>query len=88
MSGDSPATIKNIWKCPFCGKRTMNITVAYNESDGFIHYDDRAVKVLVLRIKCEESLEDSVDRMCPAMSECGCYHLHIYPSGSCHAYYY
>jgi len=88
LSGDSPATIGNIWICPFCGRPTHRISlVDIGYSDGVTEYDTgRKVLELVLRIECEANKMEIPD--CPAMSEGGSYDLHIYPDGTCHAYYY
>lgn len=50
MSGDSPATIENIWKCPFCGKKTIKAEV-YNEySFNPMKYDtERTVEKRIYR---------------------------------------
>lgn len=86
MSGDMPCTIKAIWECPFCGQPTRRIESRDADSfgeDGITKYDDDSfVKELILRIECIS------DSDCPAMDESGAYWLHIYPDGSCHAYYY
>jgi hypothetical protein len=87
MSGDTPTTLEALWTCPFCGEEVIEIETI--NQNAVIKYDTgREVKALVLRVRCKDSLNDSVDRKCPAMSECGCYDLHIYPDGTCHAYYY
>ena len=91
MSGDSPATVENIWICPFCGRPTWKIQIADlgDESDGVTKYDTgREVKELVLRIECEATKTGHSPFECPAMDESGAYDLHIYPDGTCHAYYY
>ena len=90
MSGDSPATIENIWRCPFCGREAVRIElIEQSKPDGYTYYEGGGkIQEIILRIECGDILADSPLRRCPAMSECGCYHLHIYPDGTCHAYYY
>ena len=91
MSGDSPATIENIWECPFCGRPTHRVTVKYETP--YMGYESKDYtdirRCLVLRIECEDIMKEaSALYTCPAMSEMGAYHLHIYSNGTCHAYYY
>jgi len=104
MSGDTPCDIGAIWKCPFCGRPTWKIElpeqwgeVTYPDGhkegaydDGLTIYEDgRTVMELILRIECADTKKgDSSRYTCPAMDEQGSYHLHIYPDGRCHAYYY
>ncbi len=87
MSGDSPATIQNIWICPFCGKPTVDIQLQDEHSDGYdIKFEGETdhYKVIILMIRCEDSLLGSAVSTCPAG---GMYNLHIYTE-HVHAYYY
>lgn len=79
MSGDLPATIENLFVCPFCGKGVMSISA--------VGFGSRR-EYLIFRIECEDARHDSVHRACPSMDEGGAYFLHVFPDGHCHAYYY
>ena len=93
MSGDKPCGLEAIWTCPFCGKDVWSSEVEALEvrMEGL-----EPENVLVLRVECGDILVEgshhrcrsSAEWTCPAMIECGCYMLYIYPDGHCHAYYY
>ena len=98
MSGGKPVTLDALFRCPFCGRKAIRVSLPNQMYDpkSKLEFDDLLTKFgdgsefpeLVLRVEDTAILADSAHCDCPAMSESGAYFLKFRPSGEIYAEYY